>query len=264
MSGVHAVEGGAGGQDMDMTDDSGDLNSNAGHAPEPIDLGGGGQVFESQTTDHANSDFGTKLSSGNVEALATKMGYDYQSKIDEIKNTDEAFLDGRTAEQKEIGANLVLNSGMQFEVLNKEGVQPDEFFQNAATAKKLALAGDTQGLEDFINKNGNNEANLTGEELTALFQVGEHQYNHPILNSTSGQDPALLENSNGFPFKGHDYYHLSHLTSLNTNPGEGNHDGFDTQSVGGYNDGGGYFQVGTAEATYAAMERASQKMGLSD
>jgi hypothetical protein len=248
--GAAGIDGGAG------------PTSNGGHAGEPVDLGGGGQVFEPETVDHANSAYGTKMSSGNVESLATKMGIDYQGAIDGIKNTPEAFLDGRSPEQKEIGANQVLNAGMQFKTLDKEGISPDDFYRNAATAKKLALAGDEQGLEDFINQNGNNPAGLQGKELVAMFEPGEHLYNHPILNSVSGQDPKLLEGGSGFEFKGHDYYQLSHLTSLNTNPGGGNHDGFAPGTVGGYNDGGGYFQDGTSLATYNAMARAVEKMGL--
>jgi hypothetical protein len=245
------------------------MQGNGGHGSEPTDLGGSGQVFEPATTDHTNSAYGSKLNSGNVQVIAEKMGIDYASKIEEIKGTPDVFLGGKSAEEMEIGANLTLNSGMQATVLGldpetgqlPEGMAPETFLENTATAKQLALAGDAQGLEEFINQNGNNEFGLSGEELVALFEVGEHMYNHPILNSISGSDPALNENSGGYPFKGHDYYHLSHLTSLNTAPGSGNHDK-SVNTSGGYNDGGAYYQVGTAQGTVDSFSRAVEKLNL--
>ncbi|MGL5003238.1 MAG: hypothetical protein ACRDAM_09905 [Casimicrobium sp.] len=239
------------------------LSSHGGK--EPTDLGNGGKVFEPSTSEHHNSAYGTKLNSGNVEAIADKMGIDYQGKIAEITGDDKVFLGGKTPEQKEAGANLVLNSAMQVKTLKTEGIDDKQFLENAATAKKLALAGDEQGLEKFINENGNNEGNLNGKELVALFEVGEHQYNHPILNSeASGTDPALNdENTNtaSFVANGHDYFHMTHLTSLNTDPGP-YADDKTPETIGGYNDKGAYYQVGSAAATVATMERSLEKLGI--
>jgi hypothetical protein len=278
VDGGHGGHGGASGATLNAANGNGmgstnppGLESNHG-SQEPTDLGNGGKVFEPGTQDHHNSGYGTKLSSGNVEAIANKMGIDYQSKIDEIKGDDKVFLGGKTDEQKEAGANLVLNSAMQFKTLQTEGIEDKALLENAATAKKLALAGDEQGLEDFINQNGNNEAKLNGKELVALFEPAEHQYNHPILNSeASGNDPALNDENDVKENRqnGHDYFHMTHLTSLNTDPGPYAHlgTGADERDLipgtfGGYNDKGAYYQVGTPAATVATMERSLEKLGI--
>jgi hypothetical protein len=244
------------------------MQGNGGHGSEPTDLGGGGQVFEPSTTDHVNSAYGTKLSSGNVQVLAEKMGIDYESKLNEIKGTSEAFLDGKVPADIEAGANLVLNSGMQAMALGMdsegnlpEGMSPEQYLQNSATAAKLAYAKDAQGLEQFMNEIGGNEAGLSGEELVALFEVGGHMYNHPILNSISGNDPALNTNTGGVQFNGHDYFQITHLTSTNSAPGSWAADK-EAGTMGMYNDGGEYPQLGTAQAGVDAVSRAVQKMAL--
>jgi hypothetical protein len=240
------------------------LSSHGGK--EPTDLGNGGTTFEPETSAHHNSPFGTKLNSGNVEAIADKMGIDYNAKINDIKNDDSVFLENNPLEERDAGANLVLNSAMQFKSLQADGASDKEILQNAATAKKLAVAGDEEGLEKFMQENGNSDVKLSGKEYVALFEPSEHGYNHPILESTKNSDPALnAENTTGYPFKGHDYFHMTHLTSLNTAPGSGtawHGDQNNPETMGGFNDGGAYLQLGTEAATVAAMERSLEKLGI--
>jgi hypothetical protein len=191
-----------------------------------------------------------------VEHLATKMGIDYRGSIDKTKSDNEVYLPEITDDyRREVGANLVLNSTMQYTVLDKPGLSANENLQNVAIAKKLALAGNETDLEAFVNQNGNNQANLTGQELRALFEPSEHLYNHMTLNSTS----MPTDGSDAFRNRGSWSMAASHYSSLNSNP----LDGTAANTIGGYNDKGEYMQTPTVDTMIAVMEKAQGYYGIS-
>jgi hypothetical protein len=153
---------------------------------------------------------GGKLSPSQLEDQATALGVDYGKSIDFLKQDVPGY-----GGNDEVKANVALLTQLRLEASNfgevSQTMSAEEAAQYHADIKNAAIGAGSkeergQQIRDIVSRaNGGDESSLgdlTNEQITDLYDVNIHNYNHKLI--VNGAGPS-----------GVNYFNASHAFETN-------------------------------------------------